>query len=211
MNVVSSSTVERFKFPFEPHPQPYKVAWIDNTSILVTHRCLISFSCGIYSDSIMCDIIPMKATHILLSQPWLFDRNVKHYGRENTYALMVGKKEVVLKPMTSAEMNNSMKSKPKVVEGNKKRYFENNTKLLHVLTKKNFLVESHKVGVVFAVIVREIREPTVCCDVCIPLEVSTFLFEFSDVALGHLPNVLPPLRSIQHAIDFVPESNCLIF
>ena len=37
-NVVSSSMVEHLKLPVEPHPQPYKVAWIDNTSILVTHR-----------------------------------------------------------------------------------------------------------------------------------------------------------------------------
>ncbi|KAF3965530.1 hypothetical protein CMV_010297 [Castanea mollissima] len=115
MNVVSSSTVERLKLPIEPHLQPYKVAWIDNTSIPVTHRCLISFSCGIYSDSIMCDIIPMKVTDILLGQPWLFDRNVKHYGRENTFALMIGK--VILKPMTSAKMNKFKVSKPKVIEG----------------------------------------------------------------------------------------------
>ena len=74
MNVVSSSTVEHLKLSIEPRPQPYKVTWIDNTSIPVTHRCLISFSCGINSDSIMCDVIPMKVTHILLGQPWLFDR-----------------------------------------------------------------------------------------------------------------------------------------
>ena len=48
VNIVSSSMVERLKFLVEPHPQPYKVAWIDNTSILVTHRCLISFSSGIF-------------------------------------------------------------------------------------------------------------------------------------------------------------------
>ena len=117
MNVVSSSTVERLKLPIEPRPQPYKVAWIDNTSIPVTHRCLISFSCGINSDSIMCDIIPMKVTHILLGQPWLFDQNVQHNGKENTYALMVGGKEVVLKPMTLAEMDKFKASKPKVIEG----------------------------------------------------------------------------------------------
>ena len=39
-----------------------------------------------------------------------------------------------------------------------------------------------------------------------PLKVSTFLFEFSDVAPEDLPDELPPLRSIQHAIDLVPES-----
>ena len=69
MNVVSSSMVERFKLLVEPHPQPYKVAWIDNTPIPVTHRCLISFSCSIYSDSIMCDIILMKVIHILYAYP----------------------------------------------------------------------------------------------------------------------------------------------
>ena len=182
------------------------MAWIDNTSILLTHRCLISFSCGIYSDFIIRDIIPMKITHILLGRPWLFDQNVKHYGRENTYDLMVGKKEVVLKPMTLAEMNKFKESKPKVVEGKKKRDLENNIKLLHVLTKKNFQVESHKAGVVFVVIAQQVREPTVGCDVGIPLEVSTLLSEFSDVAPGDLPNELPPLRSIQHAIDLVSGS-----
>ena len=116
MNVVSSSMVECLKLMVEPHPQPYKVAWIDNTSIPVTHRRLISFSCGIYSYSIMCDIIPMKVTHIILCQPWLFDRNVKHYGRENTYALMAGK-EFVLKPMNLAKMDKFKVSKPKVIEG----------------------------------------------------------------------------------------------
>jgi len=69
MNVVSSSTDVHLKLLVVPHPQPYKVVWIDNTSILVTHQCLISFVCGIYSDFIICDIIPMKVTHILLGQP----------------------------------------------------------------------------------------------------------------------------------------------
>ena len=115
MNVVSSSTIERLKLPIESHPQPYKVAWIDNASILVTHRCLF-FSCGIYSDFIMCDMIPMQVTHILLGRPWLFDQNVQHNGKENTYTLMVGE-EFVLKPMTLAEMDKFKVSKPKVIEG----------------------------------------------------------------------------------------------
>ena len=76
----------------------------------------VASSCGIYSDSIMCDMIPMKITHILLGQPWLFDQNVKHYGRENTYALMAGK-EFVLKPMNLAKMDKFKVSKPKVIEG----------------------------------------------------------------------------------------------
>ena len=44
MNVVSASTVERLRLPFEPHPQPYKVAWINNMSIPVNQHCLVSIS-----------------------------------------------------------------------------------------------------------------------------------------------------------------------
>ena len=43
MNVVSAPTVGRVKLPTKPHPQPYQVAWIDNTIILVT-ECLVSKS-----------------------------------------------------------------------------------------------------------------------------------------------------------------------
>ena len=77
----------------------------------------VASSCGIYSDSIMCDMIPMQITHILLDRPWLFGQNVQHNGKENTYALMVGEKEVVLKPMTLAEMDKFKVSKPKVIDG----------------------------------------------------------------------------------------------
>ena len=47
MNVVSASTFEHLKLLVEPHPQPYKVAWISDVSIPVYQRCLISFSCGV--------------------------------------------------------------------------------------------------------------------------------------------------------------------
>ena len=36
MNVVSKATIERLKLPTKPHPKSYKVAWINNNSILVT-------------------------------------------------------------------------------------------------------------------------------------------------------------------------------
>ena len=35
MNVVSEAIVKRLKLPTEPHPRPYKVAWINSTSIWV--------------------------------------------------------------------------------------------------------------------------------------------------------------------------------
>ena len=73
MNVVSTSTIERLKLPVGPHPQSYKVAWINNMSILVNQRCLVSFSCGVYNDYVWCDVIPMKVAHINLRRQWLYD------------------------------------------------------------------------------------------------------------------------------------------
>ena len=57
MNVVSESIVEHLKLPTEPHPRPYKLAWIYNTTILITERCLVSYSTSAYKDSIWCDVI----------------------------------------------------------------------------------------------------------------------------------------------------------
>lgn len=65
MNVVSASTVERLKLPIQPHPQPYHVARIDNTTIPVNQRCLVSISSGKYRDSIWCVVVPMNVTHTI--------------------------------------------------------------------------------------------------------------------------------------------------
>ena len=37
-------------------------------SIPVNQRCLVSLFCGVYSDSIWCDVIPMKVAHIILGR-----------------------------------------------------------------------------------------------------------------------------------------------
>lgn len=79
MNVISQEAVNKLKLPMERHPKPYKVSWVDDTSIPVKARCLVSFSLGNkYKDAVWCDIIPMKACHLLLGRPWLYDRRVQY-------------------------------------------------------------------------------------------------------------------------------------
>ena len=55
--------------------------------ILVNQCCLAFLSCGVYSNSIWYDVIPMKVAHIILSHPWLYDRDVHHCRKENTYSI----------------------------------------------------------------------------------------------------------------------------
>lgn len=81
MNVISKSAVATFYFKPEPHPQPFKFAWVYCTSLLVTHLCLVPLKLGsFFLENIYYDVLPMDITHILLRYLWLYN-DVKHFKR----------------------------------------------------------------------------------------------------------------------------------
>ncbi|RDY11951.1 hypothetical protein CR513_03320, partial [Mucuna pruriens] len=41
-----------------------------------------------YSDKVLCNVVPMEATHILLRRPWQFDYKVTHDGVTNKFSFM---------------------------------------------------------------------------------------------------------------------------
>ena len=53
----------------------------------MNRQVMISFSVGKYKDEVLCDVVPMHATHLLLERPWQFDRKAKHDGFKNRYSL----------------------------------------------------------------------------------------------------------------------------
>ena len=105
-NVAFASMVEKLKLPTIPRLLPYKLHWLcDKRSVLVSRQVKVPVSIlGKYEDEIMCDVLPMSATHILLGRPWLSDRRVIHDGYKNTYTFVKDEKKVLLKPMSSAEV-----------------------------------------------------------------------------------------------------------
>ncbi|XP_062170468.1 uncharacterized protein LOC133876199 [Alnus glutinosa] len=186
MNVASQEVVQKLKLPMEKHPQPYKLSWVDETSIPVKNRCLISFSLGKnYRDAVWCDVIPMKACHLLLGRPWLFDRGVQYDGRRNTYSFKFEGRRLTLQPMKLQEFNMP--------------HADN-----HTLTMRKFVEVRHERDVVLAVVTRPVQveesNPP-------PVVIQSLLEEFSDLTPEELPHTLPPMQSIQHAIDFVPGSS----
>jgi len=55
----------------------------EEREIIVNKQVLRAFSNGKYKDEVLCDVVPMEATHILLGRPWQFDRKTIHDGLTN--------------------------------------------------------------------------------------------------------------------------------
>jgi hypothetical protein len=55
---------------------------------------------------------------------------------------------------------------------------------------------------VLLVVSRDVKQE----DNIIPTEFSTMLEEFQDIMPNEVPNQLPPMREVQHAIDMIPGS-----
>ena len=86
-NVVSSRLVS--KMNTKPHPRPYKLQWLsEGEEVQVKKQAKVSFSIGKYQDKILCDVVPMEASHILLGRPWRYDIKAIHDGFTNKISFM---------------------------------------------------------------------------------------------------------------------------
>ncbi|XP_058202674.1 uncharacterized protein LOC131317120 [Rhododendron vialii] len=189
-NVVSEEAVQKLGLKTEPHPNPYKLAWLKrgNELVKVSKRCLVSFSVGsTYKDQVWCDVVAMDVCHLLLGRPWQFDRRVMHDGGANTYSLMSGGTKMVLLP------SKEIVAKSPVREST------------NLLTRVQHEEEILATKVIF-VLVSTASSPVVL-DQNIPAIIQPLLSEFRDVFPMELPDGLPPLRDIQHQIDLVPSSS----
>ena len=83
-NVTSTRVVEKLGLHTISHTQPYKLQWLsEEGEIIVNKQVLISFSIDKYKDEVLCDVVPMEATHILLEMPWKYDRKTLYDGLTN--------------------------------------------------------------------------------------------------------------------------------
>jgi len=83
-NVASTRVVDKLGLPTISNAKPYKLQWLSKEGeIIVNKQVLIVFSIGKYRDEVLCDVVPMEATHILLGRPWQYDRKTLHDGLTN--------------------------------------------------------------------------------------------------------------------------------
>jgi len=105
-NVASSRVVEKLGLPTISHAKPYKLQWLrEDGKIIVNKQVLIAFSIGKYKDEVLCDVVPMEATHILLGRPWQYDRKTLHDGLTNKISFTFHGHKVTLKSLSPKEVH----------------------------------------------------------------------------------------------------------
>uniref|UniRef100_A0A2N9HIT5 Reverse transcriptase n=1 Tax=Fagus sylvatica TaxID=28930 RepID=A0A2N9HIT5_FAGSY len=181
---------------FEDHPDVPRVnvvrVIIDSGEL---YKCGVLYSCFPLrlEDDIWCDVLPMDVGHIILGRPWLYDLDVTLHGRSNSCSFVFEGKKIKLTPL-----------QPKPIEVNKKREVMA-PKGLNIISHKAFERVANQESVVLVLVAREVPlEIPLALHEEPPEEVKSVLNEFQDVFPEDLPDQLPPMRDIQHAIDFVP-------
>ena len=104
-NLISSDLVKKLGLTTHALPQPYEIQWFDTSGKeKVTHSARVHFSVGSYHDYADFHVVPMQACSLLLGHPWEFDLDAAHHGRSNKYSFMQHGNNIVLLPLTPAEI-----------------------------------------------------------------------------------------------------------
>ncbi|KAL2467030.1 CCHC-type domain-containing protein [Abeliophyllum distichum] len=120
-NVASTTLVEKLGLFMLKYPRPYKLSWLNDCGeVKVTKQVFVGFTIGRYSDVVLCDVVPMHASHLLLVRSWHYDRKVKHDRVRNRYNFVKDEKPVTLVPLTPQQVYDAqMKLKGHVDQKNK--------------------------------------------------------------------------------------------
>nr|XP_027074619.1 uncharacterized protein LOC113698868 [Coffea arabica] len=121
-NVASLLIVESLGLPTTRYPYPYRLQWLsEDEEVRVFKQVRVFFSIGAYTDEVVCDIVPMHATHVILGRPWQFDKHVTFDGRANKYTLLHDGKRKFITPLTPAQVYENQLKLQKECEQDRQR------------------------------------------------------------------------------------------
>ncbi|XP_037497422.1 uncharacterized protein LOC119371419 [Jatropha curcas] len=133
----------------------------------------------------------MDVGHILVGRPWLYDHDMDHKTRPNTYSFYKDNKKYTFHPLKEETRQTANKGAA-------------TSKLNGLVSVKEFAAAPNEVGVTYALVSKLIGAYQVEKSVEYSFEIQRLLQEFKELINEDVPKSLPPLRSIQHAIDLVP-------
>ncbi|XP_019085452.1 PREDICTED: uncharacterized protein LOC109126390 [Camelina sativa] len=196
-NVASSYMVKKLSLNTKSHPKPYKLKWLnDKTMIQVNEQVTVLFSVSPYKDQVLCDLVPMQASHLLLGSPWQFDKRTSHCATPTNILLCMITSVICLKPLSPTqvcEMQSKLSKDPDA--------------------KMNFLITASVVRrslsdsacqVLLMVFKDDVSADHEQDDV--PAVIKSLLRRYQDIFPEELPHGLPPLRGIDHQIDLLPSA-----
>ncbi|KAL4279036.1 hypothetical protein GQ457_03G017300 [Hibiscus cannabinus] len=208
-NVASTLMVQKLGLETTKHPHPYKLQWLnDGGELKVTKQVLIPFSIGSYKDEVLCDVVPMHATHMLLGRPWQFDRKVMHDGYSNRYSFTYDGKKHTLAPLSPQQVHDGQVHLKKSFEEFKEK--EQKTVKIEKLSRKMSVRMSEiRKGLLarqtlLVLLYKDNFLNTNELDSTLPSSITSILHDFKDIFPEEIPGGLPPIRGIEHQIDFVP-------
>ena len=70
---------------------------MNDHTLHVAQRCLVSIQMVDYKDEIYCNVLAMDVAHVLLGRPWLFDLNATNFGKGNIYSFKYKGKNIILR------------------------------------------------------------------------------------------------------------------
>ena len=142
INVVSSNVVSCLGLKLTSHPNPYKVSWVDTSSMAIKERCVVPLQFLTYKVEIWCDVIPMDVGHIIFGRPWLYDLDVTLHRRSNSCSFLFEGKKIVF------NLNIRKKTEAPKAKG------------LNVISPKAFERVAVQESIVFVLVARELHGET---------------------------------------------------
>ncbi|KAI0515818.1 hypothetical protein KFK09_008486 [Dendrobium nobile] len=133
----------------------------------------------------------MDVCHLILGRPWQFDVDAHYEGRANVYSLdWKGRKLRLLPKPTEASMSVTGATKQAAA---------------HLVSGPVLIQSWREPSPMFALLIVETTERE-AADTVYAEDIRLLLQQFKDVCPHELPAELPPLRNIQHQIDFHPNA-----
>ncbi|OMO99181.1 reverse transcriptase [Corchorus capsularis] len=232
-NIVSVYLVKELALSTTKHPKPYSLGWFnDREEIKVNKKVLVSLSLGRYNGEVLCDVLLMQACHVLLGRPWQYDNKVHHDGETNKYSFMCGKRHITLIPLSPqdalkdqlklkeefAKMESDFRTKEKTKHANLNvNCVEGKTDLVDkhassrkvvkecmLATKSEIKEALHDNSVLILLLLKNTLVATNDLERELPSNIVSLLSDYLDVFPEEIPSGLPPIRGIEHQIDFIP-------